>query len=87
VTTKDNHVKNVPKRHVQVQDRSKIMADEDPIILDIMRYKEVTTNVFAIDVINLEEELHSSPSVGEVQVQSTPVEAMKEKQSEIPTGQ
>lgn len=89
MTTKDNYVENVPKRHVQVQDRSKTVADEDPIILDIMRSKVVTPNVFVVDVINLEEELYSSPSVGAVQVQSTHVEvqsthveAMNEKQSE-----
>jgi hypothetical protein len=46
--------------------------------------------VFVVDVINLEEELYSSPSVGAAQVQSTHVEAvqsthveaMNEKQSE-----
>jgi len=35
-----------------VQDRSKIMVVEDPIILDIMRSKEVTTDAFVVDVIN-----------------------------------
>jgi len=66
VTTKDNYVKNVPKRHVQVQDRSKIVVDEDLIILDLIECKEVTPNVLVVDVINLVEELYSSPSVGAV---------------------
>jgi len=76
VSTKDNLVKNVPKRHVQ--GCSNIVVDEDPIIRDIMRFKEVTT--YAGDVINLEEELYSSTSVGAIQVQSTHVEAMTEIQ-------
>ena len=66
MTTKDNYVKNVPKRHVQVQDRSKIVVDEDLIILDLIECKEVTPNVLVVDVINLVEELYSSPSVGAV---------------------
>jgi len=61
VSTKDNLVKNVPKRHIQ--GCSNIVFDEDPIIRDIMRSKEVTTNVLVGDVINLEEELFSSTSV------------------------
>ena len=59
MTTKDNHVKSVPKRHIQVQDSSKVVVDEDHIILDIKKYKAVTTNVMGGDVINLEEELYS----------------------------
>ena len=81
VTTKDNSIKNVPKRYVQVQGCSKTMADEDPIILDIMRSKEVTTNVLVRDIINLEEELYSTTSIGAAQVQPPHVEVMTEKQS------
>jgi hypothetical protein len=79
VTTKENLVKNVPKRHAQ---GCSVVVDEDPIILDIMRSKEVTTNVLVGDVINLEEELYSSTFVGAIQVQSTPVEIMPEIQGE-----
>ena len=64
MSTKDNLVKNVPKRHVQ--GCSNTVVDEDPIIRDIMRSKEVTTNVLVGDVINLEEELYSSTSVGAI---------------------
>lgn len=82
MTTKDNPVKIVPKRYVQVQGDSKTVAYEDPIILDIIRSKEVTTNVMVGDVINLEEELFSSTFVGATQVQSTEVEMISEKHNE-----
>jgi len=49
-----------------VQGCSNTVVDEDPIIRDIMRSKEVTTNVLVGDVINLEEELYSSTSVGAI---------------------
>ncbi|RHN55635.1 hypothetical protein MtrunA17_Chr5g0420001 [Medicago truncatula] len=81
MSTKDNLVKNIPKRHLQgCSIVANIVADEDPIIRDIMRSKEVTTNVLVGDVINLEEELYSSTSVEAIQVQSTPVEGMTETQ-------
>lgn len=81
VTTKDNSVKNVPKRYVQVQGCSTV-ADEDPIVLGIMRSKEVTTNMLVRDIINLEEELYSTTSDGAAQVQPPHVEVRTEKQSE-----
>jgi len=74
VITKDNLVKNVSKMHAQ--GCSNIVVDEDYTILDIMRSKEVTTDMLVGDVINFEEELNSSVEV--IQVQSTLVEGMTE---------
>jgi len=48
--------KHAPKRFV-VKDCIKVAAEEDPIILDIIRSKEVVTSVLVGDVINLEKEL------------------------------
>lgn len=39
------------------KDCSNVVANEDPIIHDIIRFKEVIFNVLVGDVINLEEEM------------------------------
>ncbi|KAK2454799.1 hypothetical protein QL285_002324 [Trifolium repens] len=49
----------VPKRHVYIVQScsSKAVANEDPLIVDIIRSKEVETSVLVGDVLNIEEEL------------------------------
>jgi hypothetical protein len=64
VATKTNPAKKikhdfVPKRHVNIVQScsSKAVANEDPLIVDIIRSKEVETSVLVGDVLNIEEEL------------------------------
>ena len=68
VKPKQNYV---PKRIVdQVQGKSKPMAFEDPLVSDIIRSKEVTSNEFIRDLIIFEEELIPSSYMGTNHVQS-----------------
>lgn len=78
--------KHDPKKYV-VKDCRKGVADEDPIISDIIRSKEVETSALIRNVINFEEELSTSISVGAARVQSTQIEDVQtteliEKQGE-----
>jgi mevalonate kinase len=76
----------VPKRHVDiVSNRTKVVADEDLHLIDIIRSKEAATSVFIGDVLNFEEELSSSISIGADHVHVVQVEEVHTTAlSEIP---
>jgi hypothetical protein len=82
VDTKNDPAKKVkqvfvPKRHVDtsvVVDCSKVVADEDPLITDIIRSKEVATSVLVGDILNFEDELSPNTFVGEVPVHVVQIE-------------
>jgi hypothetical protein len=65
----------VPKRHVNIVQScsSKAVANEDPLIIDIIRSKEVETSVLVGDVLNIEEEL-SLNTLGATPLQFAQVE-------------
>ncbi|RHN78996.1 putative transcription factor interactor and regulator CCHC(Zn) family [Medicago truncatula] len=65
--------KHDPKKYV-VKECRKGVADEDPIISDIIRSKEVETSALIRNIINFEEELSASISVGTARLQSTQIE-------------
>jgi len=83
VASKNDQVKKIKqslvlKRQVdQVQDYNKVVADEDPIVSDLIRSKEVAASVLVGDPIHLDKE-SSGISVGIIHVQSiqvdTPIE-------------
>jgi mevalonate kinase len=77
----------VPKRHVDiVSDRTKVVADEDLLLIDIIRSnKEAATSVFIGVVLNFEEELSYSISIGADHVHVVEVEEVHTTAlSEIP---
>jgi hypothetical protein len=75
VSTKNDPVRKNIKHFVQkrqvdiVENYGNLVADVDPIILDIIRSKEVEASVLTGDVLNIEEELPHNFSVGEDLVQ------------------
>ncbi|KAK2440163.1 hypothetical protein QL285_011605 [Trifolium repens] len=66
----------VPKRHMNIVQGcgSKAVANEDPLIIDIIRSKEVETSVLVGYVLNIEEELSLNVSVGATPLQFAKVE-------------
>ena len=82
VASKNDHAKKIkqdwiPKSHVDhVQGCNKYVADEDTIVFDIIRSKDVVASVQVEEAINLEEELSTSIYVGVLPVQSVHVEVV-----------
>jgi len=59
-----------------VQGCNKYVANEDHIVFDIIRPKDVVASVHVEEAINLEKDLSTSISVGVLPVQSVHVEAI-----------
>jgi hypothetical protein len=57
---------------------SNVVADVDPLIIDIIRSKEVDASVLTRDVLNIEEELSRNFSVAEIPVHNVHVEEVFE---------
>ncbi|PNY08940.1 hypothetical protein L195_g005480 [Trifolium pratense] len=94
VATKNDPTKKikqvfVSKKHVDIVPdctKAKAVVDEDPLLIDIIRSKEVSTGVLVRDVLNVEEELSPSISVGADLVLVAQAEEVRTTDlSEIPT--